>query len=83
MFTTFEEFKNFMIFCHTHYELNDVWNKSSRNKGINFEGWFFNVTGNQEFSPEQLDETQRPLHRKRHSLEEIYETWKLIQAKKQ
>ena len=38
MFKDFKEFQQFMIFCHTHYELNDVWHFENGDKGILFEG---------------------------------------------
>jgi hypothetical protein len=45
-----------MIFCHTHYELNDVWYFENGDKGILFEGWHNNTTGNQKYTPAKLNE---------------------------
>lgn len=74
-FSDFKEFNQFMIFAHTHYELCDVWHYKNGNKGILFEGWFDNTTGNQKYNPCKLPEDEQPTQRKRVPLEEVYETW--------
>jgi hypothetical protein len=80
MFKDFKEFNQFMIFCHTHYDLNDVWNFKNGDKGIQFEGPCNNLDGNQKYSPFNLPEEQQPQHSKRNSLEEVYEVWQKVQA---
>ena len=75
MFNDFEDFLDFMIFCHTYYELNDVWYYNNDEKGILFEGWFDNPTGNKSNSPSILDEFEKPNYKKRISLDEIYNIW--------
>ena len=54
MFKDFKEFKQFMIFCHTHYELNDVWHFENGDKGILFEGAWNNSDGNQNEKLKQV-----------------------------
>ncbi len=78
MFKDFKELQNFMIFCHTHYELNDVWHFENGDKGILFEGWHNNTTGNQKYTPAKLNEQEQPTHKKRTQLEEVYETWQKV-----
>jgi len=78
MFKDFKEFQQFMIFCHTHYELNDVWHFENGDKGILFEGWHNNPTGNQKYTPDKLNEEEKPTHKKRTQLEEVYETWQKV-----
>ena len=80
MFKDFKEFKQFMIFCHTHYELNDVWHFENGDKGILFEGAWNNSGGNQKYSPFNLPEEQQPQYAKRNSLEEVYEVWQKVRA---
>ncbi len=80
MFKDFKEFKQFMIFCHTHYELNDVWHFENGDKGILFEGAWNNSGGNQKYSPFNLPEEQKPQYAKRNSLEEVYEVWQKVRA---
>lgn len=78
MFKDFKEFKQFMIFCHTHYELNDVWNFENGDKGILFDGWHNNESGCQKYNPSKLPEEDQPLHKKRTQLEEVYDAWKKV-----
>lgn len=80
LFKDFKEFKDFMIFCHTHYELNDVWHFEDGEKGILFEGARKNSTGNQKYSPFNLPEEQQPhpKYSKRNGLEEVYEVWQKV-----
>ena len=80
IFKDFKEFKQFMIFCHTHYELNDVWHFENGNKGILFEGAWNNSGGNQKYSPLNLPEDQQPQYSKRNSLEEVYDVWQKVRA---
>ena len=80
MFKDFKEFKQFMIFCHTHYELNDVWYFENGNKGILFEGAWKNEGGNQKYSPFNLPEEQQPQYVKRKTLEEVYDVWQKVRA---
>ena len=80
MFTDFKEFKQFMIFCNTHYEVTDVWHLESGNKDILFEGPWDNNGGNQKYSPYKLPKDQQPSYAKRSSLEEIYEVWKKVRT---
>lgn len=78
MFKDFKEFREFMIFCHTHYELNDVWYFENGDKGILFESWATNETGNQKYCPSKLDDKKRPIYKKINTLMEVYEVWKEI-----
>jgi len=80
MFKDFKEFQQFMIFCHTHYELNDVWHFENGDKGIFFDGWHNNENGNQKYSPAKLNELEQPTHKKRTKLEEVYEVWQKVRA---
>lgn len=80
MFKDLEEFKEFMVFCHTHYEINDIWHFKNGDKGILFEGWHDSSWGNQKYSPSKLNEDDRPLHKKRTELEEVYNTWQNIKS---
>ena len=72
MFKDFKEFKQFMIFCHTHYELNDVWYSQSGDKGLFFTGWH-NDCQNLKYSPMSLENPPEP--NKRNTLEEVYDCW--------
>ena len=80
MFKDEKEFENFMIFCHTHYELNDVWRFENGDKGILFEGYHNNETGCQKYHPNKLPETERPEidSKKRTQLIEVYEVWNKV-----
>jgi hypothetical protein len=78
MFKDFKELKQFMVFCHTHYEMNDVWHFENGNKGILFEGPLNNETGNQKYSPFNLPEEQQPEYNKRTKFEEVYEVWQKV-----
>ena len=78
MFNDFKEFNQFMIFCHTHYTLNDVWHYENGDKGIQFEGPWNNSDGNQKYSPFKLPEEKQQEYDKRHSLEEVYNMWQLV-----
>lgn len=80
MFKNFKDFQQFMIFCHTHYELNDVWHFENGDKGILFEGWWDNPTGNQKYSPAKLSEEEQPTRKKRTKLEEVYEVWQKVRS---
>ena len=73
IFNSLKELKQFMVFCHTHYELNDVWHFEDGKKGINFSGPHLNSGGNQKYSPFNLPEP--PDHNKRTDLESMYGTW--------
>ena len=75
MFENFKDFENFMIFCNTHFELNDVWHFENGDKGILFEGWWGNETGNQKYSPYKLPKEEQPKNAKRLCLSEVYDTW--------
>lgn len=78
MFKNINELEDFMIFCHTHYELNDVWRMSENEKGILFEGPHNNDTGNQKYSPFNLKEEKIPLYKKRTKLSELYDVWEKV-----
>ena len=80
MFKDFKEFKQFMIFCHTHYELHDVWHFENGDKGILLEGPWNNFGENQKYSPFNLPKEQQPKYAKRNSLEEVYEVWQKVRA---
>ena len=80
MFKDFQEFKQFMIFCNTHYELHDVWHFENGDEGILLEGPWNNFGGNQKYSPFNLPEEQKPQYAKRNSLEEVYEVWQKVRA---
>ena len=73
IFNSLKELNQFMVFCHTHYELNDVWHFENGNKGINFSGPHLNSGGNQKYSPFNLPE--QPDYNKRTNVETMYETW--------
>ena len=78
MFKDFKEFSQFMVFCHTHYEMYDVWHFEDGDKGIVFDGPTQNQGGNQKYSPYNLPEEKRPHYNKRNSLEEVYGMWKTV-----
>lgn len=73
MFKDIKDLENFMIFCHTHYELNDVWHFKGKDKGILFDGPYNNTGGNQKWSPFKLPE--EPTQNKRTPIELVYEMW--------
>jgi len=73
IFNSLKELKQFMVFCHTHYELNDAWHFEDGNKGTNFSGPHLNSGDNQKYSPFNLPEP--PDYNKRTNVESMYETW--------
>jgi len=73
IFSSLKELKQFMVFCHTHYELNDAWHLENGQKGINFSGPHLNSDDNQKYSPFNLPEP--PEHNKRTDIDSMYETW--------
>lgn len=80
MIKDFKELKQFMIFCHTHYTLDDVWHFTNGDKGIFFEGASVNTGGNQKYSPFNLPKEEQPVWSKRISLEEVYSVWEKVRA---
>lgn len=83
-FESFDDFTNFMVFCHIHFELNDVWFNHDHDKGILFEGWCDNNSKSQDankYSPSVLGDTDPLPHRKRTQLWDVYEAWVRVKKK--
>lgn len=76
MFKDINEMEDFQIFCHTHFDVFDVWHNSKSDKGILFEGWHDNKSKSQIFNPNKLKE--HIPYKKRRTTKEMYEIWQKI-----